>query len=260
MTQITAPPRQVQQRPQVVEDSSDSEEELEFDQVKILVLGDGAVGKTSLIQRFVNDHFAQSYKQTIGVDFCTKRLTFEKPTTKQVCLQIWDIGGQSIGGKMIQSYLHKADAVLLCYDITSFQSFENLKDWLSLVKQHCNAGSSETPDVNDNFPHLVLVGTKADLQHLRAVKAIRHTQFCEVERMKSAHFVSSKLSEGVDTMFYKVAADLIGISLTQAQESAYQKPVVAEIIDHPRNDPALPVINATHKGARSESKKKCAIM
>mmetsp|Transcript_10857 Transcript_10857/g.26624 ORF Transcript_10857/g.26624 Transcript_10857/m.26624 type:complete len:169 (-) Transcript_10857:496-1002(-) len=163
---------------QVVDDSSESEDDVEFEQIKILVLGDGAVGKTSLIQRFVHDHFATSYKQTIGVDFCTKRLCFPSSCPpRQVCLQIWDIGGQSIGGKMIGNYLHKADAVLLCYDITSYQSFENLRDWLNLVQEYCDSGGGKAP-------HLVLVGTKQDLNHLRAVKPVRHTQFCEIERMK----------------------------------------------------------------------------
>lgn len=50
-------------------------------------------------------------------------------------LQIWDIGGQSIGSKMIGNYLFGAQAVFLCYDITNYQSFQNLEDWYRLVKQ-----------------------------------------------------------------------------------------------------------------------------
>ncbi|CAD7968847.1 unnamed protein product [Amoebophrya sp. A25] len=238
-------------RPAPQDDSSDSDDEPEFEQVKVLVLGDGAVGKTSLIQRFAHDHFGQSYKQTIGVDFCTKRISFPSAPQKQICLQIWDIGGQSIGGKMIASYLHKADAVFLCYDITSYQSFENLRDWLSLVREHCNKQEEEEP-------YVVLVGTKSDLNHLRAVKAVRHTQFCEMERMHGAYLVSSKMGDGVESMFHKVAADLCDIPLSAAQETALQKPVVAEIIDHPRNDPQHPVASAA-RGSKG-SKSKCAIM
>jgi len=226
---------------QTVDDSS--EEEPDYKQLKIIVVGDGAVGKTSLIQRFCNDHFANSYKQTIGVDFCVKRLTL--PPNHHVCLQIWDIGGQSIGGKMIESYIHKSDAVLLCYDISSWQSFENLKDWLGLVRK---AGVS----------HVSLVGTKSDLNHIRAVKAVRHQQYAEEEEFRGAHFVSAKMNDNVDLMFTKIAADLCGVTLTGAMEQACQKPVTAEIINHPRHDPSHPEVTAQHLG--KEKDKKCNIM
>jgi Ras-related protein Rab-28 len=50
-----------------------------------------------------------------------------------VALQIWDIGGQTIGSKMVSNYIYGAQAVLLVYDITNFQSFQDLEDWLALV-------------------------------------------------------------------------------------------------------------------------------
>ena len=60
-------------------------------QYKVVVLGNGTVGKTSVIMRFCEDYFARSYKQTIGVDFFVKRL--EMPGDVTVALQVWDIGG-----------------------------------------------------------------------------------------------------------------------------------------------------------------------
>ena len=74
-----------------------------------MVLGNGTVGKTSLIMRFCEDYFAKSYKQTIGVDFFVKRL--ELPGDIHITLQVWDIGGQSIFSKMIQTYIFEANAV-----------------------------------------------------------------------------------------------------------------------------------------------------
>ena len=107
------------------EDSDDEPEQLQY---KVILLGDGAVGKTSIALRFTEDHFAKAYKQTIGLDFFIKRLTL--PGEVNVALQIWDIGGQTIGGKMIGNYIYGAQAVLLCYDITNF--VEKNKDELSL--------------------------------------------------------------------------------------------------------------------------------
>ena len=85
------------------------------------MLGNGTVGKTSIIMRFCEDYFGRSYKQTIGVDFFVKRL--ELPGDVNVALQIWDIGGQSIFSKMISTYIFEANAIIFAYDITNQQSF-----------------------------------------------------------------------------------------------------------------------------------------
>ena len=96
------------------EDSDDEPEQLQY---KIILLGDGAVGKTSLAHRFTGDHFATTYKQTIGLDFFMKRLVL--PGEVNVALQIWDIGGQSIGGKMIGNYIFGAHAVRRASNISA---------------------------------------------------------------------------------------------------------------------------------------------
>ena len=88
------------------EDSDDEPEQLQY---KVILLGDGAVGKTSIAMRFTEDHFAKAYKQTIGLDFFIKRLVL--PGEVHVALQIWDIGGQTIGGKMIGNYIYGAQVL-----------------------------------------------------------------------------------------------------------------------------------------------------
>merc|ERR1719265_2971224 len=142
--------------------------EPEYLQYKIILLGDGAVGKTSLAMRFCEEHFAKAYKQTIGLDFFVKRVVL--PGDVHVCMQIWDIGGQSIGGKMISNYIYGSHAVVLTYDITNYQSFQDLEDWLRLVKRTFE---------KDQMPYVALIGNKSDLQHLRAVRRETHDQFCE---------------------------------------------------------------------------------
>jgi GTPase SAR1 family protein len=82
--------KQTQKREDADESNSD-EDEPENLQYKVVVLGNGTVGKTSLIMRLCEDHFGKSYKQTIGVDFFVKRL--ELPGNVNVALQVWDIGG-----------------------------------------------------------------------------------------------------------------------------------------------------------------------
>ena len=151
---------------------SDSEDEPENLQYKIVVLGNGTVGKTSIVHRFCEDYFAKSYKQTIGVDFFVKRL--EMPDNLFVALQVWDIGGQSIFGKMVSTYIFEANAVILVYDITNHQSFVDLEDWLQLVQKTFEG---------KELPIIALMGNKIDLNHMQAVKPELHERFAEENRL-----------------------------------------------------------------------------
>ena len=112
-------------------DESDTDLDVIKKQFKVILLGDGTVGKTSIAKRFSQDSFAQTYKQTIGLDLLLRRL--QLPPNYNVTLQLWDIGGQSIGSQMISNYISGANAILLCYDITNYESFANLEDWYRIV-------------------------------------------------------------------------------------------------------------------------------
>jgi len=200
---------------------SDSEEEPEQLQYKVIILGDGAVGKTSIAMRFTEDYFSKSYKQTIGLDFFIKQLVL--PNDIHVAVQLWDIGGQTIGGKMIGNYIYGAQAVLLVYDISNYQSFQNLEDWYALVKRTFEHGT---------MPYVALVANKADLTHMRAVKPEKHNEFADVNEMYS-YFVSAKTGDNVASTFYRIAADLAGVVLSKPEIEVVGKVVKAEIVNHP---------------------------
>ncbi|XP_045038912.1 ras-related protein Rab-28 isoform X3 [Desmodus rotundus] len=129
---------------------SDSEEESQDRQLKIVVLGDGTSGKTSLATCFAQETFGKQYKQTVGLDFFLRRITL--PGNLNVTLQVWDIGGQTIGGKMLDNYIYGAQGILLVYDITNYQSFENLEDWYTVVKK--------VSEESETQPLIALVGNK----------------------------------------------------------------------------------------------------
>ncbi|XP_058526283.1 ras-related protein Rab-28 isoform X5 [Ochotona princeps] len=130
---------------------SDSEEESQDRQLKLVVLGDGTSGKTSLATCFAQEIFGKQYKQTIGLDFFLRRITL--PGNLNVTLQIWDVGGQTIGGKMLDKYIYGAQGILLVYDITNYQSFENLEDWYAVVKK--------VNEESETQPLVALVGNKS---------------------------------------------------------------------------------------------------
>jgi Ras-related protein Rab-28 len=96
--------------------------------------------------------------------------------------------------------------VVLAYDITNADSFANLEDWLA----ECRAV------FKDAMPYLALVGNKTDLGHLRTVKPQRHKDFADASGMHS-FFVSAKSGDNVAAMFYRIAADLAGVTLTKPE-------------------------------------------
>ncbi|XP_043087254.1 ras-related protein Rab-28 isoform X1 [Puntigrus tetrazona] len=209
---------------------SDSEEEIQEKQLKIVLLGDGASGKTSLAIRFAQEAFGKQYKQTIGLDFFLKRITL--PGNLNVTLQVWDIGGQTIGGKMLDKYIYGAQGVLLVYDITNSQSFENLEDWLNMVRK--------ANEESDAQPAISLIGNKIDLEHMRTVKMEKHQRFCQENGLIS-QFVSAKTGDSVFLCFQRLAAEILGIKLNKAEMEQSQHVVKADIVNYSQESVARAV-------------------
>ena len=207
------------------------DEDTKYLQYKVILLGDGAVGKTSVSIRFAEDQFSQQYKQTVGVDFFTKKIDLYPRT--QVTIQLWDIGGQSIGSKMLGSYIAGAHAVLLCYDITNYESFANLEDWYRLVnKAFVGRGKP--------MPLCALVANKHDLRHLTAVRLEQHNSFAE-ENGLSSFLMSAKNGDQVTSTFVKVASQLAGLPLDSkhVEGQVAVSAIPATIIDHKQHSDAI---------------------
>lgn len=209
-----------------------SDDEGEHYQYKIIVVGDGAVGKSSIIHQFVDGEFAQSYKQTIGLDFHTRRLTL--PGNVQVTLQIWDIGGQQIGGKMLKNYVAGSHAILFVYDITNPDSFRNVTDWYDFITGEFKEGKK---------PLMAIAGNKMDLPHLRQVKPEKHASFA-LDHQLTQFLVSAKTGDRVNGMFTKIAAELAGVQMSKAEVDIVEAKVTAAIVNHP----AAPVAETAKRG------------
>ncbi|MFX1321953.1 MAG: Rab family GTPase [Promethearchaeota archaeon] len=117
---------------------------------KVIVIGPGAVGKTSIINRFVKDEFVLKYKLTIGTDFLSK--TIEYKTNKKVKLQIWDIGGQERFKFLRKSFYDGANGAFLVFDLSRGHTYKEIKTWLSEMNQ-----------IMEKKIPFILVGNKADL-------------------------------------------------------------------------------------------------
>jgi Ras-related protein Rab-28 len=228
--------------------SSSSDDEPEFLQYKLIVIGDGTVGKTSLCMKLCEGEFSVAYKQTIGLDFFIKRL--ELPQQTNVALQIWDIGGQSIGSQMLKTYISGAAAIVMVYDITNYDSFRDLEEWLQVVKEVYAQGS---------MPYIALVGNKTDLFHMQAVKSEVHNRFADQHSLYS-YLVSAKTGDQVYNSFFRIAADIAGVVLTGTDIEAAQEVLKAEVVlysnELPRQEEAKhePVRHSESQAPRPQAK------
>jgi len=124
------------------------EEDLET-AIKVVVVGNGAVGKSSMIQRYCKGVFTKDYKKTIGVDFLEKQLKLEDDDVR---LMLWDTAGQEEFDAITKVYYRGAQACVLAFSTTDRKSFEAIEDWKQKIED----------EVGNDIP-LVLVQNKIDL-------------------------------------------------------------------------------------------------
>lgn len=164
--------------------------------VKVVAIGDSAVGKTSLIQMFEHCKFTESFKPTIGADFSNKEITVNG---RIVTLQIWDTAGQERYQSLGTAFYRGADCCLLVYDISNPQSFENLANWKTSFLQKGMVIMPET------FPFIV-VGNKVDIaDDNRQVSQVQLQRFCQEQGGLPWAETSAKGNIGVEAAFTKLA-------------------------------------------------------
>ena len=127
--------------------------------LKIVILGDSGVGKTTLLQQYLNGKTTGQSKPTIGADFSKKEIVVDNTV---VTLQIWDTAGQEKFQSLGYAFYRGADCCALVYDITKSQSFDNLGRWKAGFIE--NAGPSDP----HTFP-FVCLGNKLDQEGSRQV-------------------------------------------------------------------------------------------
>ncbi|XP_065830052.1 ras-related protein Rab-7a-like [Oscarella lobularis] len=162
--------------------------------LKVIILGDSGVGKTSLMNQYVNKKFSNQYKATIGADFLTKEVMVDD---RLVTMQIWDTAGQERFQSLGVAFYRGADCCVLVFDVTNVSSFKNLDSWRD---EFLIQASPRDPE---NFP-FVLLGNKVDLEN-RAVSQRRAEQWCKTKNDLPFFETSAKEAINVEQAFQKVA-------------------------------------------------------
>ena len=124
--------------------------------IKVLMLGDTAVGKTNFIFRFVEGRFSDTYISTIGFD-CKATIVTLPNTKKSVKIQVWDTAGQERYMSLNKNLFLRVQGIVLLYDVTRVETYNHVELWLKSIKE-----------MNENIP-IVLVGNKVDLEENKVV-------------------------------------------------------------------------------------------
>lgn len=162
---------------------------------KLVFLGEQAVGKTSIITRFMYDTFDTNYQATIGIDFLSKTMYLDERTVR---LQLWDTAGQERFRSLIPSYIRDSSVAVVVYDTTNKNSFTNCDTWIEDVRKERGT------DVV-----IMMVGNKTDLADKRQVT----TEEGEAKaKLLNVLFVetSAKSNHNIKQMFRKIAESLPG--------------------------------------------------
>lgn len=169
---------------------------------KVVLLGEGRVGKTSLLLRYVNNIFSDTQPATIQASYLTKRITIDGTSVQ---LAVWDTAGQERFHALGPIYYRDADAALLVYDITDMDSFTRVKNWVKELRKM--AGKDIV---------LVLAGNKVDMERNRQVPVDEAAQYAD--SVDAQLFgTSAKVNRGVEQAFLCIAKRLIQRRKSQPQ-------------------------------------------
>ena len=161
--------------------------------VKIAIIGDSAVGKTSAIIRFAENYYEDYFDPTIGVEFFSKRMSIDN---KKYKIHIWDLAGQERFKCIVNTYYRTAQGIILAFDITNYNSFKSLEKWIRDVDNYAV----------DNVC-LILVGMKSDLDRRRTVSREKSEKLAQVLKVKY-YEISAKDNMNINNMFIQLVKDI----------------------------------------------------
>ncbi|KAL6769909.1 FAP353 [Auxenochlorella protothecoides x Auxenochlorella symbiontica] len=173
---------------------------------KLLLIGDSGVGKSCLLLRFADDTYTESYISTIGVDFKIRTVELD---SKVIKLQIWDTAGQERFRTITSSYYRGAHGIIVVFDVTDSESFDNVKQWLNEIDRYANENVNK-----------LLVGNKVDLVGKRAVDYETAKAFADEIGVPYIE-TSAKAATNVEQAFMTMAGE---IKNRMAREPALNKP------------------------------------
>jgi len=166
--------------------------------IKVIIIGEAGVGKTSLVKKFVSGRFNRDYRVSIGANLFVKELTLNSDL--EVSIQIWDIAGQEKWVKMRHLYYKGAHGALIVGDLTRGNTFEQLEEfWNPDLKKFCG-----------DIPKILVVN-KVDLEPIISNSDIE--KLAQNINVKSYIFTSAKNGQNVEEAFHQIAKAIVTSNL-----------------------------------------------
>ncbi len=162
--------------------------------LKVITAGDGGVGKTTLLYRYIENRFLADTKMTLGVEFFMKELVVEE---RKINLQVWDFGGQEHFRPLLKNYSLGARGALLLFDLTRPSSLERIDQWVNICR-------GENPDIP-----IIFLGTKSDLADSATVDDKFALKFPKKYDFFKYIKVSSKTGENVNLAFELLIKEIL---------------------------------------------------
>ena len=161
--------------------------------LKILIIGDSNVGKTSILLQYTSNFFQETHIATIGVEFKLKEIMLDNIEYK---LNIWDTAGQERFKAITKSFFKAADGIVFVYDVTNKPSFENIKNWIKDAESKAN-----------DFK-IIIVGNKIDLNDSREVSFEEGKNFA---KKKNCPFFESSAKDkiNIDEIFITLLEEIL---------------------------------------------------
>lgn len=163
--------------------------------LKVIILGDAGVGKSSLLKQYVNKQYSHQYKATIGADFLMKEIILDGQVVQ---LQLWDTAGQEKFHSLGAAFYRNAECCILVFDQTDPKTFETIDTWRSEFLTQLN------PKDPENFPFVVL-GNKCDRESDIKVSEQKVKSYCSQKNNISYFETSAKENVNIDVAFEEVA-------------------------------------------------------
>ena len=180
---------------------------------KIILIGSSGVGKSSILQRYIQKTFNDSYTSTIGVDFFMKTINIGE---KSIKLQLWDTAGTEKFRSITTGYYRGADAAFVVFDLSSKSSFKTIDEWIDNYYKYKN------PDSEKN---VVLIGNKVDLVDKREITQEEVEDYVKMNNILYFE-TSAKEGKNIDECFNYIAEKLLKQSENKNNELYKKKDVI----------------------------------